>query len=584
MREHQLESLRQTGMPGGKSVSESLGLDSTPINAETLAEMNERVDILMAENAMIVEQKNALALELDGTQEELRRRTEEVGVLSQQLSGTARELQSKILRGLQAERDRDEAAKQAVALSDDIGRMEREVDELRAELVLWQQKSTDSDTMVSELKRQLRDVKENSEESAAVCMRRNKLADDRVKELHSQLLQKTHELDTAQEVLRKLRREYQSTRLDAEGMLQVMSGLERQISEYASREAEIEKAARDGKESIEQALVERDQALAREDQNRREIEKLLDERKKVNIQHQGEIDSVIEVAKQRAAEQVKSVELEMQAMMEATAKVRVDAERAIRENKTAAEVLERVKNQYEDEKRVLEITVKELRDTVTSAIVGKDEEMSRRLDVQEMNKELRGTVDKLRLDIENLQNQLNMNERGRLAEVSALKTSNRELQQELLEKTRSLAKKCKDYDDLKSVGEDEKTAMERKLSDEVDMFRRRAVEAEKISKEMESASVTENQRCQSLIDQLKEKTSASISQLTGTLRNETEASKKLASRVRSVSAIFSSRPALDSRAHLCPTDPPPFPRPNTQRARNHDAQCSRGKGHAHQRY
>lgn len=52
-------------------------------------------------------------------------------------------------------------------------------------------------------------------------MRRLKIAEDRVKELHLLLLQKTQDLENAQEVARKLRREYQSTRQDAEGMLQV---------------------------------------------------------------------------------------------------------------------------------------------------------------------------------------------------------------------------------------------------------------------------------------------------------------------------------------------------------------------------
>ena len=531
LRERQLENLRQTGMQGG--ASEFLGMGPAgPINAEALAEMNERVDILMAENAMISEQKNALTLELDGLQEELHHRTEEVGILTHQLSGTVRELQSKALRGLQAERERDEAAKQAVALSDAIGKMKMEVDELREQLLLWQQRSTESDTIIQELKKQFKEVKESAEETTTSCMRRNKIAEDRVKELHSQLLHKTHELDSAQDVLRKLRREYASTRQDAEGMLQVMTGLERQISEYSVREADVEKLARDSKESIELALMERDQTLAREDQMRREIEKLLEERKKTSAQHQAELDSATEVAKVRAMEQLKSCEAEMQAMVEATAKVRVDAERAIRENKVAKDVLERVQHQFEDEKRVMDITIKELRDTVTSAIVGKDEEISRRLDVQEMNKELRGTIDKLRLDIDNLQNQVNMNERAKLAEVNALKTVNRELQSDLLDKTRAYAKKCKDMDDFKEITQVEMVALERKLLDENDLFRRRADESEKLSKDIESSGVTEMQRCQSVIDQLKEKTAANISQISSSLRAEVENNKKISNRVR----------------------------------------------------
>ena len=52
-------------------------------------------------------------------------------------------------------------------------------------------------------------------------MRRTKAAEERVRELHSIILQKTLDLDSAVEVGRKLRREYHSTRQDAEGMLQV---------------------------------------------------------------------------------------------------------------------------------------------------------------------------------------------------------------------------------------------------------------------------------------------------------------------------------------------------------------------------
>lgn len=530
-----MENLRQTGTNAGNGFGESLGLGtSAPINAEALAEMNERVDILMAENAMLIEQKNALSMELDGTQTELSSRTEEVGAISQQLSGTIRELQNKAVRALQAERDRDEAAKQAVSLSDAIGRMEGDMHLLRDQLLAWQQRATDSDIMITELKKQAKEVKDDAEEAMTSCMRRNKVADDRVKELQSQLLQKTHELDTAQELLRKLRREYASTRQDAEGMLQVMSGLERQITEYAAREAAIELAGREGKEAIQLALIERDQALAREDQNRREVEKLMEERKKRNIEHQTELDLAAENVRMRALDTVQNIEQEMKCMVEATAKVRVDAERAIRENKTASEVLERVKIHHEDEKRMLEITIKELRDTVTAAIVGRDEEISRRFDVQEMNKELRGTIDKLRLDIDSLQTQANMSERARLAEVGALKTSNRDLQQEIMDKSRSFAKKCKDHDEYKALKDEEFLGLERKMVDEIDLYRRRAAEAEKISKEMETAGNSENQRCQSLIDQMKEKTNASIVQLAGSLRQETENHQRVAARLRLV--------------------------------------------------
>jgi tryptophan synthase beta subunit len=70
---------------------------------------------------------------------------------------------------------------------------------------------------------------------------------------------KTQELDAANELIRKLRSEYQNTRQDAEGMLQVMGGLERQLNEYAGREAEVEKKARVSKEMQEEASILKEQ-------------------------------------------------------------------------------------------------------------------------------------------------------------------------------------------------------------------------------------------------------------------------------------------------------------------------------------
>ena len=72
-------------------------------------------------------------------------------------------------------------------------------------------------------------------------------------------MQKSQELDASADVIRKLRREYQSTRQDAEGMLQVMGGLEKQLSEYAAREEEVGRLAKECKEKMEEALLQRDQ-------------------------------------------------------------------------------------------------------------------------------------------------------------------------------------------------------------------------------------------------------------------------------------------------------------------------------------
>lgn len=57
--------------------------------------------------------------------------------------------------------------------------------------------------------------------------------------------------------------------------------MERNLSEYAEQEAATMRLGKEAKEKVEQALLERDQAQAREVQSRREIARLLERRRSV---------------------------------------------------------------------------------------------------------------------------------------------------------------------------------------------------------------------------------------------------------------------------------------------------------------
>ena len=81
------------------------------------------------------------------------------------------------------------------------------------------------------------------------------------RELKAKLVAKESELDSSTEELRSLRQEHVTTRSDAEGMLRVMSTLESQLTEYATREESTMSIAREAKEKVEQAMLERDQAV-----------------------------------------------------------------------------------------------------------------------------------------------------------------------------------------------------------------------------------------------------------------------------------------------------------------------------------
>jgi chromosome segregation ATPase len=231
------------------------------LNLELLNELNERVDILMAENALLVEQKAVISGELDGCIYELEKRTMELTSLTEEKTVLLQDIKHLQQRVQQAETDREDSANQAIHSNNLSSKLQNDCDVLRGTVEEWKQQCLLAEKDLDITRIELKDLLAKYEEDGQGSFNRIKACEDRVKELHLQLLQKTQDLDSALETNRKLKREYQSTRQDAEGMLEVMSSLERQVMEYSSREADTEKLNSEYKIKMEEAIMAKDQVL-----------------------------------------------------------------------------------------------------------------------------------------------------------------------------------------------------------------------------------------------------------------------------------------------------------------------------------
>ena len=237
-----------------------MGYDpSAPLHVEIITELQEQVDVLRGENNLLMDQRSIMMVELEQHQSELQRKMTELQQQSQQLVTALTEVKSLTIRATQAEKDREIAAGQALTYSLAMGKAELQQEELVEQLSILKQKCKESDSLVVEFRKQLRSLSTKTEDDSNNSVKRVQDAENRVHELHTILMTKTQELDAANELIRKLRSEYQNTRQDAEGMLQVMGGLERQLNEYAGREAEVEKKARVSKEMQEEASILKEQ-------------------------------------------------------------------------------------------------------------------------------------------------------------------------------------------------------------------------------------------------------------------------------------------------------------------------------------
>lgn len=254
------EELREAQLANNKHNSGRSGCDpSAPIHAELIAELQEQIDVLRYENNLLMEQRIVTMSELEGLQNEIERRTAETHKQNQELASAIADANTWSNRALQAERDRDAAAAQALSYSDALGKSQIEQEGILEQINILKQKCKDSDSLAMEYKKQLRSVSTKNDDESVSTYKRVHDAENRVRELHTLLLNSRQEAELAQDVNHKLRAEYQNTRKDAEGMLQVMAGLERQLNEYAQREAEVDRLSRSCVAREEEAITLREQ-------------------------------------------------------------------------------------------------------------------------------------------------------------------------------------------------------------------------------------------------------------------------------------------------------------------------------------
>lgn len=208
---------------------------------------------------MLNSQKITLTNELEEHHKELVYCKNENNNLSQQLNQMNKEYKVLKMQYNQMESDRDEVAQQALEYSEALSKIDAKHLTLREDFNTLINKDSESTNLITSLKNELKELHKARQDESYENFQKFKLLEDRIREIQSNLLHKQHEYDSLNDTNRKLKREYQSTRQDAEAMLQVMSGLEKQISEYSTRESQMEKIVKDCKIQLNEAISSRDQ-------------------------------------------------------------------------------------------------------------------------------------------------------------------------------------------------------------------------------------------------------------------------------------------------------------------------------------
>jgi chromosome segregation ATPase len=220
------------------------------------------MELLISENKLLNQQKSLLDEELQNYQVELNKRTTDIHNASQKISELESYLDATNKRLKQAEKDRDSAGAIAIEFSDALGKLKVDHDKIKKEYVEMQKQNAELNRNVMEIQQSFRKYKEDMDREGYECVELAQKAEERANHLKSELNKKSIENDSLQEVLRNLKREYQATRQDAEGMIHVMGSLERRVSEYASKEEETNSKIKDWRSKMEDALTLKVQVIS----------------------------------------------------------------------------------------------------------------------------------------------------------------------------------------------------------------------------------------------------------------------------------------------------------------------------------
>ena len=184
-------------------------------------------------------------------------------------------------------------------------------------------------------------------------------------ELRSSLRSVESQLDESKERVRSLQVEYETATADAKGMLKVMNGMEKQLSEYAEREEQVVALSKESKERVEAALLERDQAVAREVQSRQEIARLLEKRKDLALELSEAEEKAAEHMRQKMLLKLKERDQEINGLSASVVTLQTDLDRFRREKDAAVNERNQLLDQVNEERLRLTMKIEEFASKTT---------------------------------------------------------------------------------------------------------------------------------------------------------------------------------------------------------------------------
>lgn len=327
------------------------------IAAEQMEMLQQQVEVLDKERGILEEVSTHLQKEVDRLREEGQNRDDQLIQITQNFQSA----RATIKRGQDQiailQKERDAALGQLKKLNVQYSDLSVRHESLNEDLHAAERECAQYHKQSTQLRSDLDRLAARANEETDLQLQRLDAERKAMRELSVSRDSTRREMDNLRETHRKLRMQHEKTVADCENMISAMEGLKLEIFELKSREETVAQREADAREAIEQAKLERDQAVAYDTESRKTIARLNAQRVEAAKENIRNTENRVKQERDKKLRQIDALSKEIEALTTQCVRLEHDAEQARHDSQEANSRLESLKTFSASEVKRLEATV-----------------------------------------------------------------------------------------------------------------------------------------------------------------------------------------------------------------------------------
>ena len=300
--------------------------------------------------------------------------------------------------------------------SDDLARIEIEREELINKANKLENEIKILKNQLGNTKKTFTDLEDKKDTEIQLLEKEIEALRQKEREYANKIVFMERDLDTNKDDNRRLRKELENTKADCDQMLKMMENFEAKVQHYQKKEEQMNRVSKESKEKVEEALLQRDRVLLKEEHYQKTIDNMAETHRQEVQTLKEQYDRMLENLRNRSKSTMDSRESELKGLTDEVTRLNSQLEKASKqmkelksENTRLHSALKEVNSKEEDKISEYERKISELE----SRNLAKEQEYNETIrllkrekeNLESATKNYSSSVSELKGTLENLRSQ-----------------------------------------------------------------------------------------------------------------------------------------------------------------------------------